>query len=213
MNKYKKLAITLCLTLAAPLAGAQDMVDALAEAAGIPQVSAFLPDRYSVAQTDPMPIDGVWTISTIRKRIRFEGGRAFAVDPWTHMFVLKVQPDMVVVQDIRRTGAGVYEGFDLPLLGESTMRIGEDGNLDVLVQGKLGPARFRLLRRELDDGRAFNDERERMAGRMPEAPIEAPPARRPVERDEVARPDDADPLANCDQLAVDSTTGEVVCLD
>lgn len=127
---------------------AQDMSDAIAEAAGIPNIPAFLPDKYSVARSEPLPIDGVWLISTIKKKIRIEQGRAYAMDPWLHMLVLKVQPDMVVMQNFRRTGAGTYQADDLPLLGPATMTLNGEGNLDVSVQGKLAPVRYGLVRLE-----------------------------------------------------------------
>ena len=106
----------LILMLSTP-AWSQDMTQALAEAAGIPQIPAFLPDKYSVTRSEALPIDGVWMISTIRKKIRIEQGRAYALDPWLHLFVLKVQPDMVVMQNFRRTDAGRYAADDLPLMG------------------------------------------------------------------------------------------------
>ena len=38
-------------------------------------------------------------ISANRKRVRIQAGRAFAVDPWLHLFVLKIEPMMVVIGD------------------------------------------------------------------------------------------------------------------
>ena len=67
----------------------------------IPQIPAFLPMMTAVPVTQAQPIDGIWTISSLGKRIRIEGGRAYAVDPWVHMFVLKIQPGMVVIKDIQ----------------------------------------------------------------------------------------------------------------
>ena len=100
-------AVLVLMTFAgAAPAAAQDLSETIAEAVGVPQMDAFLPDKYSVAETQALPIDGVWMISSIRKNIRIEKGRAYAVDSWLHLFTLKVQPDMVVLQNFQRTGSG-----------------------------------------------------------------------------------------------------------
>jgi hypothetical protein len=122
------------------------------------QVDAFLPNKADVEEEEPSAIDGVWKISTIGKKIRIERGRAFAVDSWLHMFVLKVQPDMVVLQNLHRTGVGRYKADDLPLLGPATFELGADGNLSVSVKSVLGPVSYRLIKRELDDPAAFEAE-------------------------------------------------------
>ena len=73
------------------------------------QVDAVLPYRDAVPESDARPIDGVWTVSTLGKRIRISKGRAWAVDSWLHLFVLHVKPDMVVMRDVQRLGVGVDE--------------------------------------------------------------------------------------------------------
>lgn len=188
-----------------PAANAQDLSEAISEAAGIPQMDAFLPDKYSVEETDALPIDGVWMISTNRKKIRIEGGRAYAVDSWLHLFTLKVQPDMVVVKDMQRTGPGTYTGYDLPLMGESTLTLNDDGNLTVSVAGMLGPAKFALIRREVADEATFQTERDVMAGRITHPAPPPPAADNP--------PADGDPLADCANLDIDAASGEVICAD
>ncbi|MEM9570541.1 MAG: hypothetical protein AAF996_03685 [Pseudomonadota bacterium] len=115
------------------------------QAAGIPQFQAFLPNKAAVPATEEMAIDGVWTISTIGKKIRIDQGRAYAVDPWLHMFTLKVQPDMVVMQNISQTSGGAYVADDLPLMGKATIVPNASGSLDVTVQGALGPATYQLV--------------------------------------------------------------------
>ena len=176
-------ALALLAATISPGASAQDMSQAIADAAGVPQVAAFLPDKYSVATTEALPIDGVWMISSLRKKIRIEQGRAYALDPWVHFFVLKVQPDMVVLQNFRRVGAGRYSADDLPLLGPATMTLKSDGNLDVTVQGKFGPAKYGLMRLQPQYPDALNSELAAMAGGaapvpgvppMPAAPIGPP---------------------------------------
>jgi len=122
----------------------------------IPQIPAFLPMMTTVPASEAQPIDGIWTISSIGKRIRIEGGRAYAVDPWVHMFVLKIQPGMVVLKDIRPAGHGSYAGSDLPLMGAWNATIGIGGTLDVQVTGMI-PARYQLLPMQLDNPAWFQE--------------------------------------------------------
>ena len=72
------------------------------------QSPAALPMKDSVPASQSSAIDGVWTISTLGKRIRIEGGRAYAVDSWIHAFLWEVQPDMVVLGE--PTNLDVYRG-------------------------------------------------------------------------------------------------------
>ncbi len=158
-------------------ADAQDLSQAIADAAGVPQIPAFLPDKYSVARTEALPIDGLWMVSTIRKKIRIEQGRAYAADPWLHLFVLKVEPDMVVLQNFRRTGPGQYTADDLPLMGQAVMTVNAQGNLDVTVKGALGPVRYGLIRVESQYPQALTAEIQAATGQQVTIPdYSAPPA-------------------------------------
>lgn len=114
------------------------------------QIPAFLPMADSVARSEPLDIDGVWRVNTIGKRIRIEGGRAYAVDDWLHLFTLHVMPNMVVIRNIQPDGAGGYSGEDLPLMGKWQAKPAADGALDVFVAGAMGPASYRLLPVESD---------------------------------------------------------------
>ena len=132
------------MVLSAPLHAQQGLPQ-------IPQIPAFLPMAHTVPAGEASPIDGEWMITSIGKRIRIQRGRAFAVDSWLHLFVLKVQPMMVVIKDIRRTGRDEYAGQDLPLMGPWTARQQQDGNLAVSVQGALGPVNYTLMPVSLDN--------------------------------------------------------------
>lgn len=121
----------------------------------VPQIPAFLPSMVDVPATESLPIDGEWVINTIKKRIRIEGGRAYAVDSWLHLFVLKIEPLMVVIQDIERTGPGTYTGQDLPLLGEWKAQLLPNGQLKVDVAGAFGPATYKLIAVNVDDRESF----------------------------------------------------------
>ena len=191
--------------LGAPNASAQDLSEAIADAAGIPRMDAFLPDRYSVEESEALPIDGVWMISANRKKIKIENGHAYALDPWLHLFTLKIQRDMVVMQNFQRTGPGKYQADDLPLLGPATMQLEDNGNLSVFVAGALGPVRYKLIKRKVDYSGRFQSELDILAGRAPEQDDVAPPR---SSDDEVS-----DPLADCILLNVDPQTGEIVCDD
>ena len=195
----------------------------------IPQVPAFLPSSTDVPMGQKLPIDGDWIISTIQKRIRIEGGRAYALDPWVHMFVLKIEPLMVVLKDIQRTGPGRYSGQDLPLMGPLTAALGPDGSLGVTVAGAMGTSRYSLIPVRLDDPQGFALERSgqyvapppnqappQQAYPQPQpnpAPAPAAPAPQPVAQP--APPPAAaqgTDLSKCKQLGVDAT-GNIVCRD
>lgn len=206
---FGALGISVCLlagtgTLGAPSATAQDLSETIADAAGIPRMDAFLPDRYSVEKSEALPIDGVWMISANRKKIKIEQGHAYALDPWLHLFTLKIQRDMVVLQNFQRTGPGKYQADDLPLLGPATMQLEDNGNLSVFVAGTLGPVRYKLIKREVDNSNLFQSELDILAGRVPER-VEQPS---PPSND-----GGEDPLADCVLLSVDPQSGEVICDD
>ena len=194
----------------------------------VPQVPAFLPSSTDVPMGQKLPIDGDWIISTIHKRIRIEGGRAYALDPWVHMFVLKIEPLMVVLENLQRTGPGRYSGQDLPLMGPLTAALGPDGSLSVTVAGAMGTSRYSLIPARLDDPQSFALERsgqyvQPAPGQPPPpaypqqpSPAQAPaaPAPQPVAQPTpppAVAPQGAD-LSKCKQLGIDAT-GKVVCRD
>lgn len=107
-------------------------------------------------------------INNIRKRIRIEGGRAYAVDPWLHLFVLKIEPLMVVSKNWRRTGPGQYTGEDLPLVGQFRAQLDASGNMTVQVAGMLGPATLTLSPVRPDSQRRFEREKRAIGGISPE---------------------------------------------
>jgi hypothetical protein len=196
----------------------------------IPQVPAFLPNETDVPMGQKLPIDGDWIINTIQKRIRIEGGRAYALDPWLHLLVLKIEPLMVVLENIHRTGPGRYSGQDLPLMGPLTATLGPDGSLSVSVAGAMGPARYSLIPVRLDDPQSFAQERSGQyvappANQVPPpqqatpqqpapAPAASAPAPQPVAQPAPAPsgPPQGRDLSKCKQLGIDAA-GNVVCRD
>ncbi len=131
----------------------------------------------AVPKTQPLAIDGTWTITSIGKRIRIEAGRAYAVDPWVHMFVLQIQPGMVVLEDLRSTAPGHYVGKDLPLMGQLKADLTPGGTLNVTVAGAFGPADYQLVPVQIDDqswfARARSGQPPLPAAGVP-APVPAP---------------------------------------
>jgi hypothetical protein len=129
-----------------------------AQLPAIPQIPAFLPTVDQVTATQPMPLDGTWLINTIRKKIRIESGRAYAVDDWLHLFTLKIEPGMVVIKDISPTGPGQYTGQDLPLMGRWTVKVLADRSLSVSVAGAFGPVNYKLIPVQLDNEQWYRQE-------------------------------------------------------
>lgn len=219
----------------APASAQQDAIEAALDAAGVPQIPAVLPDRHSVAMTEALPIDGVWRVNTINKRIRIEQGRAYALDRWRHLLVLEVKPDMVVLQNFRRTGAGTYSADDP--VGPVAMTLASDGNLDVVVTTPLFPVRYRLIRVDVQYPDALAHELSAkngtpvapvapapaapvtpaptqplpgMPAATPAAPSAPPPAPVPVRTPAPAAPPPA-PSHNCTPIGIDPDTGLTIC--
>jgi len=222
------LAVTLCAVALASSATAQDIGQAIANASGVPQIPAFLPDKYSVPASEPMPIDGLWMVSTIRKKIRIEQGRAYAVDSWLHLFTLKIMPDMVVMQNFRRTGPGQFAADDLPLMGPATMTLNGNGNLDVTVQGMFGPVRYGLTRLEARYPDVLASEVQAATGQTVTIPPPASvtPYPTPVQPAPVTQPapigtepapapmpvaPPAETPGDCRPIGIDPDTGAIIC--
>jgi len=128
------------------------------EIPNIPKVPAFLPTVNQVPARPAMPIDGTWLIPAIGKKIRIDGGRAYAVDGWVHLFVLDIQPGMVVLKDLTPTGPGQYAGEDLPLMGKLTARVLADRSITVNVAGMLGTASYKLIPVQINNANWYQQE-------------------------------------------------------
>ncbi|MFL0357142.1 caspase domain-containing protein [Erythrobacter sp. GH1-10] len=122
---------------------------------GLISARSALADRYDVPRSDPLAIDGIWTITSIDKRIRIEGGRAFAVDGWNHLGVLRVEPDQVVLTDLRSGDDGAFVGFDQVLQAKMTLKIRSDGNLDYRASTFPFPTKLVFNQIGVDDPDAF----------------------------------------------------------
>lgn len=122
-------------------------------------IPAFLPTATDVPKTNKLPIDGEWMIEDIQKRVRIDGGRAYAIDSWLHLFVLEVKPQMVVSKNWRRIAPGQYSGQDLPLIGPFTAKVLPNGNMSLRIQGVFGLVNLTLSPINIDDQRQFDNEK------------------------------------------------------
>lgn len=119
----------------------------------IPEVAAFLPKIVDVKPAEPMAIDGIWSISSLDKKVRVDRGRIYAIEGWKHLLVLKIKPGMVVIRDIKeQDDVGFYVGKDLPLQGEWLATLTSDRLLDI----KVGKVNYQMIPQQLDDPEAFN---------------------------------------------------------
>ena len=137
------------------LVGIADIIPGIPD---VPKIPAFLPTMDQVPASQPMPIDGTWLLPTIGKKIRIDSGRAYAIDSWLHLFVLDIQPGMVVWKDIVPTGPGQYGGEDLPLMGRFTAKVGADRSMSVSVAGMLGPVTFKAIPIQLNNDHWYSQE-------------------------------------------------------
>jgi len=120
----------------------------------IPKLKAFLPMSYNVPPTEAMPLDGVYMITGMDKRIRIEKGRSFAVDSWMVLMVLEVRPNMVLTKDIVPTAPGKYTGLNLTFGKEEIFEVTAAGNLET----KVGGHNFTLIPLRLDNQEWFDQE-------------------------------------------------------
>lgn len=106
---------------------------ALAGAAISPQASAQIPGMLpSVGQVEPsapLPIDGMYTIREIDKRIMIEDGYIYAVDSWIHAMIFKIMPRQIIVRDIQPLHDGSFISKNLTMQGDMTIEPAPDGSL------------------------------------------------------------------------------------
>ncbi len=100
------------------------------------QMPAAYPMKEDVAPSEVLPIDGIYRVSTLGKRIKIEQGRAYYLDPWTQAMFWRVQAGMVTLTNFSRTGAGLYVADDLPMSGKVQFTMGYDGQLNGVVHGQ-----------------------------------------------------------------------------
>ena len=104
------------------------------------QVRAMLTTIDQMEPLQALPIDGMWEVREIGKRIVIENGHAYAEDSWVHMMLFRIEPDQVVIKNIRELAGGGFVGQDLPLMAgvtfewidEETLQGRTDGSIPVV---------------------------------------------------------------------------------
>ena len=113
------------LVLAASLA----IAGAAASPQAFAQIPGMLPSVGQVEPSAPLPIDGMYTIRELDKRIMIENGYIYAVDSWNHAFIFKIMPRQIIVRDITPLDHGVFVSNNLTMQGEMTIEQSRDGTL------------------------------------------------------------------------------------
>ena len=93
------------------------------------QMRALLPTIDEMEPLEDLPIDGVWEIREIQKRIVINDGHAYAEDSWVHAFLFRIEPEQVVLKNIRELANGDFIAQDLPLLANVTFQWVDEGTL------------------------------------------------------------------------------------
>ncbi|AUM13910.1 hypothetical protein [Ketobacter alkanivorans] len=148
----KRLTILILLSSAVMAAN-----QSLAQTMQVPEVGAFLPSIVDVKPGETLPIDGLWSISSLDKVVRIDRGRIYAIEGWNHLVIFKIKPGMVVIKQFKQEAPGIYTGQDLPLQGPLKATLTGDRILDVNVAGAMGEVRYQLIPQQLDDQSAFNE--------------------------------------------------------
>lgn len=144
----------------------------IAPSAVPPNKKGLLPHISQVPPTNPLSIDGVWTAEFNGAQFRIEKGRIYALTPYSHLVVLPIEKDDVVVRGVRQTGVGQYTGFDMAAQAQWNASLQRDGSLAV----KIGVLFSTTLRPErLDNGQWHKQELGRLYG-IPASPQPAAPA-------------------------------------
>jgi hypothetical protein len=120
---------------------------AITVSSSVHAAKALLPTESEVRAGARLPIDGLYMVSGINKRVRLEGGRAVVVDGWKHLFVWDVEPGMVVISDIKHSGGVAFTGRDLPLQGDWRATFDKHKfTLAVVVNGAFGETKYEMTR-------------------------------------------------------------------
>lgn len=93
------------------------------------QMRAILPNIDQVEPLGSLPIDGVWEIREIGERIVIDDGHAYAEDGWVHMMMFQIEPEQVVLQNIRELADGDFIAQDLPLMSNVKLEWLDDETL------------------------------------------------------------------------------------
>lgn len=181
----------------------------------VPKIPAFLPNIAQIPATRPMPIDGIWIITSIGKKVKIDSGRAYAIDGWLHLFVLDIQPGMVVQKNIMPVGPGQYRGEDLPLMGSYRASVQVNRSLQFTVSGIAGTISYSLMPVQLNNEKWFNQEMKK-AGLISEIPSSSPTSGYQFsspdgENSEYSQSKKVKLTADCENKVYDPATDTVQC--
>lgn len=109
------------------------------------QMRAVLPTVDQVEPLDRLSIDGEWEIREINERIVIDRGRAFALDGWVHMMMFQIEPEQVVIRNIRELADGDFIADDLPLMSSVKLEWIDEDTLRARTQS-LVPVTYHLER-------------------------------------------------------------------
>ncbi|MGE3690019.1 MAG: RICIN domain-containing protein [Novosphingobium sp.] len=160
------------------LAGFALMTAALPANLAIAQNVAQLPVFGEVEPAEALEIDGIWKVVGLGKRVLIEKGHSYVLDPWVHLFTVKVDKGQVVSTSITRAGPRTFSAYDNLLQQRMIWRVNADRSISASGSGFLAPS-FRMEPVELARPRAFEDMLEKVPGGPDEGPDSRPPAGRP----------------------------------
>jgi len=186
------LALSGCVSTATGALG-----DAAALSMGLQQNSNAFPLATLVPAGEALPIDGVWQLGDLNKRVEMDRGRMVALDPWTFMLTKKVLPGTVLIRDIRETGPGQYQGFDLAWEKPVTFSETGSGRVGVRVQTFPLPVSYELIP---------------TAGSQPYPSTTPPAGGAPVTQPPTPESGDRN-LDDCDLVDINPETGQLYCID
>ena len=101
-------------------------------APAVAQGDLVLADLVQIDETEPgqpLPIDGIWRLRELNKKVAIEGGHVFALEGWTHLLVWAVEPGMVTSTRLRQTDRQKLIAYDALLKREMEWTVREDGTI------------------------------------------------------------------------------------
>lgn len=99
------------------------------------QIRALLPSVGDVEPSAPLPIDGMWIIREIDKRIVIENGYAYAVDSWVHALAFRIMPDQIIMRNMHELPGGTYVADNLPMMSRMLLVPTDSGTILATTQG------------------------------------------------------------------------------
>jgi hypothetical protein len=131
-----------------------------------------LPTVQDVAPGEPLPIDGVWTETTLKARLQIGAGRIWAVDPYVSGGVWNVSPGQVEITSVKRTGPRTFVGWNVAYKGPYYLHLLDENRIAVMLRTPLaGDYTAIMTKSSVDDPQAFAAE---LAKPAPAAPWEDP---------------------------------------